>query len=352
MRWLELQITTTQEASDAICEMLAQIGADGISVSDPCEIKRIIEAPDSLSYADDGYLNTLGTDVVIKGYFGEFEDGIRLGAKETEYGNPEGVGHIYASLATGTCSHDEVKQLLEKMLADIGQYLDIGEGKIETGYVADEDWANNWKSYYEIMHVSPRIIICPSWQTAEPKTGEIVISLDPGSAFGTGSHETTAMCIRLIDKYMEKEKTVLDLGCGSGILSVVAKKLGATHVEAIDIDRMAVEVASENCEINEAEVLCHTGQIADATLAEYDWIVANIVAEVITKITPEAVQKIRPGGHYVVSGIIDTKKDSVEKTCKDCGLQLRESLTENDWWAFLYQKPPHEESIGEKNLLQ
>ena len=164
MKWVEIEIITTEDASDAICEMLSQLGADGIAVCDPLEIKRIIDDPDSLAYADDGFVDSLGSDVKIHAYFAEFEDGIRLGAKEEEYDNPEGVGTIYGNIATGSKSLEETINLLEERLSDIGQFLPVGDGKVTYKYVKDEDWENEWKKDYHAFSVSPRVTIAPSWE--------------------------------------------------------------------------------------------------------------------------------------------------------------------------------------------
>ena len=337
IRWMEIEIKTTQEASDAICELLAQFGADGISVCDPMEMRNMIMAPDSLSYADDGFLDSFGEEVIIKAYFAEFSDGIRMGAKAEEYQNPEGVGQIYGHIAKGSHSPEEVREMVKTQLDTIAAFLPIGEGLSGYRFVNDEDWANNWKQYYDVMKISPRVVICPSWKDYEKEENEEVIFLDPGSAFGTGSHETTSMCIQLLDEYIRPEDTVLDVGCGSGILSIVASKLGASYVEAIDIDRLAVDVAVENCQKNEAEVLCHSGELSSAKKGKYSLIVANIVAEVIANITPEIPQYLEKNGFFLISGIIDTKKEQVIQACENAGLRQKKAVTKNDWWAFLYE---------------
>lgn len=336
MRWIEITIETTEDASDAVCEMLAQLGADGIAVCDPEEIRRIIEDPESLSYADDGYVDSLGESVVIRSYFAEFSDGIRLGAKEEEYANPDGVGAIYGQIATGVHTTDEVFSVLKERLDNISQFLPIGKGMTGHRYVEEEDWANSWKKYYSILHISPRVVICPSWEDYDLKEDEVVVSLDPGSAFGTGTHETTSMCAEIIDRVLTDADNVLDLGCGSGILSIIAAKLGARSIEAIDIDRLAVKVAQENIERNEVTVDCHTGELKDAHRNEYDLLVANIVADVIIPLSKEFSSYLAPDGHLLVSGIINTKAEAVKVACAEAGFRLTACHQKGDWRAFLF----------------
>ena len=339
MQWVEITIVTTEDASDAICEMLAQIGADGIAVCDPYEIKRIIEDPDSLSYADDGYIDSLGTDVTINAYFAEFDEGIRLGPKSEEYENPEGIGRIYANIGTKTVPTEDAMNLIKERLADIGQFLDVGKGFTGYKYVKDEDWENNWKADYKAFRISDRIVICPSWETVETDDKTEVVYLDPGSAFGTGTHETTSMCAELLDKNLNPDDKLLDLGTGSGILAIIAAKLGCKNIEAIDIDRLAVDVAKDNCEKNGCEFIdCYAGELKDAKSDKYDIIVANIIADVICAIAPDIPSKIKDDGFFLCSGIINTKADRVEKVLTDAGLKICETCSKNDWMAYICRK--------------
>lgn len=336
MQWLEITITTTEDASDAICEMLAQIGADGIAVSDPWEIKRIIEDPDSLAYADDGYVDSLGTDVVIKSYFAEFDGNIRLGAKSEEYENPVGVGMIYGNFTDKLVSHEEALNIIKERVADIAQFLPIGEGFSGWKYVQDADWENEWKKDYKSFRISDRVIICPSWEDTKFDESDVVVKLDPGSAFGTGTHETTSMCSVILDKLMNDNTKVLDLGTGSGILAIIAKKLGAGEVEAIDIDKLAVDVAIDNCANNGcSEIICHAGELKDAYKKDYDIVVANIIADVIAMIAKDVPSVMAPNGKFVCSGIINTKKERVEEALKEAGFVIEESMTKNDWMAYI-----------------
>ncbi len=365
MRWVEISITTTEDASDAICEMLAQIGADGIAVKDPYEIARIIEDPDSLAYADEGYIDSLGTDVSIKAYFAEFDDGVRLGPKSEEYVDPNGVGMIYGNLADKTMSVEDAVALVKEKLDDIAQFLPMGKGFEGYQFVSDKDWENEWKKDYKSFRISDRVIICPSWEEVqageddivvkldpgsisdrviicpsweEVQAGQddIVVKLDPGSAFGTGTHETTSMCAGLIDETIKPDDKVLDLGTGSGILAIIADKLGAAKIEAVDIDRLAVDVAVDNCNNNGCgDIDCYTGELSTVKSNDYSLIIANIIADIIAAIAPDVPSHLAPGGRFICSGIINTKKDKVEKALDDAGFKVIKHLEKNDWQAYL-----------------
>ena len=236
MRWAEFTIITTEDASDAISEMLAQIGADGIAVTDPWEIKRIIDDPASLSYADGGFVNSLGEDVTVRAYFAELDGLVRLGPKAEEYVDEFDTTAIYGNITGSRVTVQEALEILKKQLDNIAQFLDIGKGFDSWKYVEDQDWENEWKKDYKAFRISDRVVICPSWESFDAAPSDVVVSLDPGSAFGTGTHETTSTCAKLLDTAVEPGQKILDLGTGSGILAIICKKLGAGDVDAVDID--------------------------------------------------------------------------------------------------------------------
>ncbi|MCQ2505164.1 MAG: 50S ribosomal protein L11 methyltransferase [Saccharofermentans sp.] len=333
MKWVEITIVTTEEASEAVSEMLSQLGADGIAVSDPFEIARIIEDPASLTYADEGFIESLGTDVTVKAYFAEEDDGIHLVPKNEDGDN--------FAIATGNAVNkilplDETLSLISSKLQEMSQYLPVGEGLKEHRYVEDVDWANEWKKDYTSFRISDRVIICPSWEEAQTKEDDIVVKLDPGSAFGTGTHETTSMCAKILDGMVTSEDKILDLGTGSGILSIICDKLGAGKIEAIDIDPLAVDVARENCIINGCEDIdCYAGELKDAKASDYSIVVANIIADIIAAIASDVPSKLKEGGRFVCSGIINTKKEKVEQALKDAGFTILEKHEKNDWMAYV-----------------
>lgn len=342
MRWAEITIRTTEEASDAICEMLAQSGADGIASQDPDEFRKTIDN-DPLSYCDDGTIESYGKDVIIKAYFAETDDGvIRMGPKSEEFANPEGVGTIYGSITDKELNTADAMEYIKQRLADIGEFLDVGPGFEGFKYVDEEDWANNWKRYYEEFRLSDRIVICPSWiEEGDPELEKdaVKIILDPGSAFGTGTHETTAMCAEILDQVIKPDTSVLDLGTGSGILAIIASKLGAKSVDAVDIDALAVNVAEENSAINSCtNITCYTGELKSVKNAPYDLIVANIIADVIADIAVDIPADLADDGIFVCSGIINTKKDRVVEALKAAGMEIIEERTKNDWMAYIAKK--------------
>lgn len=343
MKWVELNLETTSEAADALCEKLIILGASGITVEDPNEIASMINAPDSLIYADEGYIKGLGDVVKVKAYFAELENGIRSGIKYDENRNFDSTDVLYQETLSRQCSIEELMMLACDAVADVGKYLDAGKAKMTWSYVADEDWANCWKKYYKPVKISQRTVISPSWESYDAKDGEQIIALDPGSAFGTGTHATTAMCAQLLDDEMRNrtgEIRILDLGCGSGILSIIAAKLGAVSVDAIDIDQIAVNVTNENCRINGVSeiVHCEKGEVFDVKGRKYDVIIANIIAEVIAKIACHIPDLLMQDGIFIAGGIIDTRKDTVLESCKNAGMTMIREINKDDWVTFLFRK--------------
>lgn len=335
MKWAEFTIITTEEASDAIAEMLAQIGADGIAVTDPWEIRRIIEDPDSLSYADGGFVDSLGEDVTVKAYFAELDGLIRLGPKAEEYIDEFDTTAIYGNITGSRVSVDEALRILKEQLGKISAFLDIGKGFDSWKYVQDQDWENEWKKDYKAFRISDRVVICPSWETFEASPSDVVVSLDPGSAFGTGTHETTSTCAVILDDVIKGGEKVLDLGTGSGILAIICKKLGAGEVDAVDIDKLAVDVAVDNCEINGCpDIQCYVGELKNVRSSDYDIIVANIIADVIASIACDIPSRLAPVGKFICSGIINTKKEMVEKALADSGFKILRVEEKNDWMAY------------------
>lgn len=333
MQWLELSFDTTHDAQELITDFLSSLGADGVQVQDAAEIREILADPTSLTYADESFIDSLDETVHIKAYFAEFPEGIRRNADISLSADA-----LYDDQPKSFVSRCELEQLIREKLQDFSQFLPIGPGYLGCRMVQEQDWAENWKQYYQTLHLTPRLVINPSWLDYAPEPGEIIISLDPGSAFGTGTHETTAQCAELLDELLLPGDSVLDLGCGSGILAIIADKLGAGLVEAIDIDQLAVDVARENCRINAVQVDCHAGEISQARSPAYDLIVANIIADVIITIAPDVPGRLVEDGLFIASGVIAGRAEAVVAACCQSGIELVLQRERNDWCAFVFQK--------------
>jgi len=310
MKWLEITIKTTEEAYDAISEMLTSIGAGGVVIEDPNDIRREMQKPNSLDYVDEEFLNSLGEDVVIKAYFSERED----------------VG--------------ELIRLINEKINFISNFLAVGEGYVGYSEMDDEDWATGWKKHYKPFHLSERIVVKPSWENYAGKGQEIVIELDPGMAFGTGTHETTRMCAALLERHMKPGDTVIDVGCGTGILSIIAAKLGAKVVYAVDVDGVAVKVAEENCRFNGVEgcVSVLKGELRDLNNKEKaDIVIANIIADVIIDLSNIVPLYLKPDGLFITSGVIRERRDEVKEACLTHGFELTASEDMGEWVAMVFR---------------
>lgn len=334
MQWLVYEIQTTHDAAEVITDRLSALGADGVEVQDREEIRAVLADPDTLSYADDGFVDSLEEAVRIRAYFARFEEGVRINA-EPDFSTPE----LYDDQPRAFIAPEALAGRIRAELAQIAEFLPAGPGLSGWREVAEEDWANGWKQYYDTLHLTGRLVVNPSWIEYAAMPGEIVISLDPGSAFGTGTHETTAMCAELLDAHAPAGLNVLDLGCGSGILAILASRLGAASVEAIDIDGVAVQVAAENCRINGVDVICHEGELKDARSGPYDLVIANIIATVIIQLLPGLRAALKPDGRLIVSGIIDPKAADVLQAAADQGFRLLEACSRGDWHAYLLEAP-------------
>lgn len=309
MKWIEVVISTTEEASDAITDMLTSIGAGGVAINDPNDIRREIEKPNTLDYADEDFINSLGDEVIIKAYF------------------PDQVN----------CS--ELFSLIKEKLLFISSFLDIGKGFSGYTEVDDEDWSTAWKKYYKPFHISDRVVIKPSWEDYTAGENDIIIEMDPGMAFGTGTHETTRMCAQLLEQYFKKGDSILDVGCGTGILSIIAAKLGASRAVAVDVDEVAVRITSQNSSLNNVEnaVKAQTGQLDDVKKEKFDVVIANIIANVIVDISEAITYYLKAGGCFITSGIIRERRDEVIKAYMKQGFEKVNELQDGEWVAMVFK---------------
>ena len=241
--------------------------------------------------------------------------------------------------------------MLEKVKAELEElrmFVDIGSGMITLSQTEDKDWINNWKQYFKQFYVDD-ILIIPSWEEVkEEDKDRMIIHIDPGTAFGTGMHETTQLCIRQLKKYVTSETELLDVGTGSGILSIVALKLGAKHAVGTDLDPCAVPAVEENKEVNgivpESFDMMIGNIIDDKEVQDkvgyecYDIVVANILADVLVPLTPVIVNQMKPGAVYITSGIIDDKEETVVNAVKAAGLEVLEVTHQGEWVSVTARK--------------
>jgi len=304
MQWLELTVQVHPEAVESVCELLSNYSRDGV----------VIEEPYKLS--DDGQEYSILT------------------------GQPVQV-HAYLPL-DGT---EEKKQ--QEIARGLWHFTSLGEhfvGELHSRVVNEEDWANAWKDYYHVTHIGKRLVIRPSWRDYTPKNDEVLLTLDPGMAFGTGVHPTTRMCLERVEQLVQPGIQVLDVGTGSGILALAAAKLGAAHIDAIDNSSVAVESSKANAEMNDLQaqidvvlgVLDEEG--AQRTEGHYDLVLANIIAHIIGSIAPQLARVVAPHGLLVVSGIIEARRADAEGPLLATGLELVEETRIDDWLALTYRK--------------
>ena len=301
--WIEVTVITKSEALEPISGIFYGLGCPNVAIEDPEDLLSREQGPLTWDFADINILEHKGNAAVVKAYFSE-EDNI-VEVVET------------------------VKQKLEE-IKSLG--LDIGEGNVTYRKMHEEDWANNWKQYYKPVKITDKIVIKPIWEEYEKKDDELIIELDPGMAFGTGTHETTRMCIKALDKYVKPNTTVFDVGCGSGILAIAAAKLGANHVVGVDLDPVAVDSSKENISfnnLNNIEVL--EGNLLDVVSGKADIVVANIIAEIICVLTEDVKKALNEGGLFIVSGIIHDRVDMVKEKFAECGFEVMEINKDGEW---------------------
>ncbi|TLS50322.1 50S ribosomal protein L11 methyltransferase [Paenibacillus antri] len=318
MLWHELTIYTTEEATEAIADWLHAQGAGGVSIEESGTLDR--KRDTSLGQWYEKPLNDIPEgDAVMQAYFGEETD--------------------MEAIQAG------VKELLAK-LPSFG--LNPGRGELSLASIQEEAWAEAWKQYFKPTHVSERLVIKPTWETYEPKPHETIIELDPGMAFGTGTHATTALCMRTLETVVKPGDHVIDVGTGSGILAVTAIRLGAEHVLALDLDPVAVSSAKENAKLNRLEERI-TVQLSDLLGAlktteaspvklPVQVVVANILAEIIATFVDDVYQALETGGAYVASGIITSKEDLVTEALTRAGFEMESRSEENGWVALVARK--------------
>lgn len=301
--WIEVRVITKSEALEPVSGIFYSLDCKGVAIEDPEDILGREQGPLTWDFADINVLEHKGKVAVVKAYFAE-EDNIE-----------EILGYVNEKLV-------ELKEM----------GIDLGEAKVEHEKMYEEDWANTWKQYYKPSKVGEKIVVKPIWEEYEQKEGELVVNLDPGMAFGTGTHETTRMCIQALEKYVKEESTVFDIGCGSGILAIAAAKLGAKLAVGVDLDPVAVESSIENVgynNLNNIEIL--HGNLVEVIDGKADIVVANILAEIICILTDDVKRVMKDGGVFITSGIIHDRVDMVCEKLEATGFEVIEKNRDGEW---------------------
>lgn len=311
MKWTELSVLTTTEAVEAVSNIFHEAGASGVVIEESSELSK---------------------------------------NRENQYGeiyelNPDDYpaqGVIVKAYLPASSFLAETIEEIKLAIANLKNFdINVGENILTTCEVHEEDWATAWKQYYHPIKVSERFTIVPTWEDYQPKNSdEIIIELDPGMAFGTGTHPTTVMCLQALEKTVKAGDVVIDVGTGSGVLSIASALLGANKVHALDLDPVAVKSAQENVQLNHVEKIVEVeqGNLLEKVQTEADVVVANILAEVIMTFTDDAYSIIKPGGFFITSGIIGAKKEVVKSALEKSGFNIEEVLMLEDWVSIIAKK--------------
>lgn len=316
MRWNKFRLKTTTEAEDIVSSMLMDLGIEGVEIED--------KIPLTAADKEQMFVDILPVT--------EMDDG---------------VAYLSFYLDEGE-ETDEILRNVRTELQNMASYVNVGECTIEESQTEDLDWVNNWKQYFHQFYVDD-ILIIPSWEDVKPEDEDkMVVHIDPGTAFGTGMHETTQLCIRQLKKHVKDGAKILDVGCGSGILGMLALKFGAAYAVGTDLDPCAIEATHENMEVNgilpdQYEVMI--GNIIDdkeiqdkVGYEKYDIVAANILADVLTVLTPVIVNQLKKGGIYITSGIIDDKETTVVEAVEKAGLEVLEVTYQGEWVSVTARK--------------
>ncbi|MBM7660781.1 ribosomal protein L11 methyltransferase [Bacillus mesophilus] len=312
MKWSEISIHTTNEAVEPISNILHEAGASGVVIEDPDELIKDREQQFGEIYQLDP---------------GDYPD--------------EGV-MIKAYLPVNSFIGETVEEIKEAINSLVSYDIDIGRNMVTINEVNEEEWASAWKKYYNPVKISEKFTIVPTWEDYEKvSTDELIIELDPGMAFGTGTHPTTVMCIQALEDTVKPGDNVIDVGTGSGVLSIAAALLGASETRAYDLDEVAVNTAIENTKINNVDdkITVRQNNLLNDVTGSADVIVANILAEIILRFVDDAFKLVKPGGYFITSGIIQPKKQVVKSALLDAGFEIEETLTMEDWVSFIAKRP-------------
>ena len=311
MNWTEVKIYTTTAGIDPLTGSMLDLGLQGFMIEDAQDFDEFLhDTTPHWDYVDQAVMEKMkDCETCVTIYVAD---------------NPQGMEELM-----------QVRQILARLKAQDpdGTY---GRLELEMKDVDEEDWSNAWKKYYHPVQVGEHLVVCPSWEAYDRKPDEVVLTLNPGMAFGTGTHDTTRLCMELLEKYITPQDTVLDVGCGSGILAITAALLGANKIIGCDIDEVAVKVAGENAALNGVQdrIAFHQGDLTSQVEGSFQIICANIVADVIIRLSEDAGRYLAKDGIFITSGIIDTREQDVLNALEQNGFQVIERRTSGGWVAL------------------
>ncbi|MGC6768315.1 50S ribosomal protein L11 methyltransferase [Enterococcus sp. LJL128] len=315
MKWTEVKVETTSEAVEAVSNIMMEAGASGVAIEDALDVE---------NFESDIY-----GEILDKDQFAHIKEGALVMAYFPE-----------------TAFLPEIVPFIQENISQLPKFgLAIGKNKLTVSEVAESDWATAWKKYYHPVRVTRYLTIVPSWEKYEPKDSkEHIITLDPGMAFGTGTHPTTRLTLQALETVLRGGETLLDVGTGSGVLSIAAKYLGAETVYAYDLDDVAVAAAKENMALNPvaADVQVGANNLLTEIAVEADVIVANILADIIVLMVEDAYRLLKNSGTFVVSGIIREKKEMILEKMTSVGFQVDQIFQQGDWYAIILKKSEDE----------
>lgn len=311
MNWTEVKIFTTTEGIEPLTSGLLNIGMKGFVIEDSADFAGFLEeTTPHWDYIDEDLrrkMENCETNVTL--YLAD---------------NAQGMEELAA-----------VRSLLA-LLKTQDETNSYGRLELSSSQVNEEDWSTAWQKYYHTVRVGENLVVRPQWEEYAPQPQDVVLTLNPGMAFGTGTHDTTRLCMELLEKYITPQDTVLDVGCGSGILAITAALLGAKTIVGCDIDEVAVKVAGENAALNHVEdrIAFHKGDLTSQVKGSFQLICANIVADVIIRLCDDVTKYLAPNGVFIASGIIDTRRDDVAAVMEAQGIEIIEERTSGGWVAM------------------
>lgn len=311
MNWTEVKIYTTTAGIDPLTGSMLDLGLQGFMIEDAQDFDEFLhDTTPHWDYVDQAVMEKMkDCETCVTIYVAD---------------NPQGMEELM-----------QVRQILARLKAQDpdGKY---GRLELEMKDVDEEDWSNAWKKYYHPVQVGEHLVVCPSWEAYDRQPDDVVLTLNPGMAFGTGTHDTTRLCMELLEKYITPQDTVLDVGCGSGILAITAALLGANKIIGCDIDEVAVKVAGENAALNGVQdrISFHQGDLTSQVEGSFQIICANIVADVIIRSSEDAGSYLAKDGIFITSGIIDTREQDVLNALEQNGFQVIERRTSGGWVAL------------------